>query len=194
MNPQCCARDRAGEQSSCLLGLQMGTVMPNSAHGVCHVPTGSSTRLAPCDSFSVPAVALPHTAGAGRGGGAAAGTRHDTVLPDHPQLVCSPLSLYCPNLWTLLCHAGGLVKPGLLVSLSCSPCAGPHILGSPEGAAGLCLPSSAWLNLNRAGLLHQSLSARDKDGQARPGPGGVCCPEPGCLPPGQDPAPAEHPA
>lgn len=79
MNPQCCARDRAGEQSSCLLGLQMGTVMPNSAHGMCHVPTGSSTHLAPCDSFSVPAVALPHIAGAGRGGGAAAGTRHDTA-------------------------------------------------------------------------------------------------------------------
>lgn len=84
------------------------------------------------------------------------------------------------------------MKPGPLVSLSCSPCTGPHILGSPEGAAGLCLPSSAWLNLNRAGLLHESLPAGDKDGQARPGPGGTHCPKPGCLPPGRDTAPAEH--
>lgn len=38
------------------------------------------------------------------------------------------------------------------------------------------MPSSAWLNLNQARLLHQSLPAGDKDGLARPGPGEECCP------------------
>lgn len=57
MSPQCCARDRPGEQSSCFLGPWMGTVMPNPAPCVCHVPAGSGTpwgpmHLIPCASCS----------------------------------------------------------------------------------------------------------------------------------------------
>lgn len=79
-------------------------------HLVCAMPPwGAGYVLSPCTSFPVPAAAaaLPCTARAGGGVRAAAGQgiTLPTLLPYHPQHICSLLS--CPNLWMLLCHAGG---------------------------------------------------------------------------------------
>lgn len=83
----------------------------------------------------------------------------------------TPAGTRCPMLWV---PRWGL--SGDTTSLPGSPCAGPRVLASPKGAAGSCLPSCAWLNLNRAGLLHQSLPAGDKDQQDPSGTVlGSCC-------------------
>lgn len=85
----------------------------------------------------------------------------------------TPAGTRCPMLWV---PCQGL--SGDTTSLPGSPCAGPRVLASPKGAAGSCLPSCAWLNLNRAGLLHQSLPAGDKDQQDPSGTVlGSCCGE-----------------
>lgn len=116
--------------------------------------------------FPVPAAApvLPRT------GRAAAGTRHGTarsLLPSQPQCHVLPAEpSVTESVGAAVPRWGHGQSPGPWCPLSCGPCAGPHVPGSPEGAAGSCLPSFAWLNLNRAGLLHRFLPTGDKDGQA----------------------------
>lgn len=76
MNPQCVVQGTGlmSKASACLV------YRCPTQHMVCAMsPQGAAHGLVPCNSFPVPAVALPHPAGAGRGGGAAAGTRHDTA-------------------------------------------------------------------------------------------------------------------
>lgn len=145
---------------------------------VCAMSPGEVVHvLAPRTLFPMPAAApvLPSMGTAGLQQG------RDTALP---AWCCWAQPLVPESVGAPVPHW----RPGRsLGPQSHSPHTGPRVLSSPEGAAGSCLPSSAWLNLNQARLLHQSLPAGDKDGLARPGPGEECCPA-------WDSAPVEHPA
>lgn len=179
---------------------RVGTMVPSPAHGVCRVAKGSSTHLGPlhpiaCASWN-PSASWHSQHGRGQ-----QGCRRDEAWRC---LLCAARPAPAPRAlsWALSaqicgcsCAAlGAWPKPRAWCPSLAAPCAGPHVLDSPEGATGSCLPSSAWLNLNQARLLHRSLPAGVKNGQVRPGPGREHCPEPGYLPPAQDPAPPEHPA
>lgn len=110
----------------------------------------------------------------------AAGLRHgaaNSVLPGQPQPHVPKSVVASAPCWGL-----GL-SSGPQCPHPAAPALGPMFSPPQREQQGSCLPSSAWLNLNWARLLHRSLPAEDKDGQAS-------CPEPSCSPPCRASCPA----